>query len=86
MWILFILFSTHLTNVFCIVRSCTKENFENKVCETGDYQTFPIELNTVLVLREIIKINEEENSITMQMTLATFWTDLSLAASNTTKL
>ena len=64
----------------------TKEDLENKVCQTGGFQTLPIELNTVLVLREIIKINEEENSITIQMTLATFWTDLSLAASNTTKL
>ena len=65
--VLMFLFSIHLLmhGAFCILRNCTQEIDGNKVCRNGMSQNHPIELNTTVYLREIVKINEEENSITM---------------------
>ena len=62
-----------------------KQTDANRVCENGNSQPSPIELDTQLYLRDIGKINEEENLITMQMTLYNWWTDPSLEPSNTSK-
>ena len=85
--ILIFLFSLHLImhGAFCILRNCTQEVDANKVCKNGISQNHPIELNTTVYLREIVKINEEENSITVQMTVYNNWIDPSLTSSNTTE-
>ena len=54
-----------MQGAFCTLRSCSKENDANKVCRNEKSQNYPIELKTTLYLKEIVKINEEENSIKM---------------------
>ena len=72
--------------VCCILRNCTKEEAENKVCRNGNSKNHPIALNTTVYLKEIVEINEEKKSITMQITFYNYWIDSSLAASKTTEL
>ena len=85
--VLIFIFSIHLLmqDAFCVL-TCSEENNANKVCMNGKNQSFPIQLDTLLYLREIVKINEEENSITLQMVLYNSWTNSMLAPSNATKL
>ena len=85
--ILTILFSIYLliNDAFCMLRSCSEETEANRVCENGNSKSWPIELDTQLYLRDIGKINEEENLITMQISLYNWWTDSSLDPSNTSK-
>ena len=85
--VLIFLFSIHLLmqGAFCTLRSCSKENDANKVCRNEKSQNYPIELKTTLYLKEIVKINEEENSIKMQMSFFNYWTDSTLSASKTTE-
>ena len=73
-------------DVYCILRNCSEEEGANKVCRNGNSKNYPIELDTSVYLKEIVEINEEKNSITMQMTWYNYWTDSSLAASKTTEL
>ena len=70
---------------FCTLRSCSNENDANKVCRNEKSQNYPIELNTTVYLKEIVKINEEENSIKMQMAFINNWKDSTLSSSNKTK-
>ena len=72
-------------DAFCILRNCSEETVSNKVCFNGNSQSYPIELDTQLWLREITNINEEKNSITLQMILCNRWTDSTLDSSKTTK-
>ena len=85
--ILIFLFSIHLLmhGAFCILRNCSQENDANKVCRNGNFIDYPIKLDTYVYLKEIVEINEEKNSITMQMTLYNIWIDSSLASSQTTE-
>ena len=78
-----------LVVIFCIfrlnfatIRSCIKENEENRICflsiggiNTGYVAPFPLVLNTTMVLREVIEINEKESSITVQVIFVTTWID-----------
>ena len=66
--------------VFCDIKSCTDErNYKkiraNTICfkEDGSSQTLPIELDTILYVKEIVSINEQTNSISIQMVLHTSW-------------
>ena len=75
--------------IFCILRlnfattrSCIKENEENRICflsiggiDTGYVAPNPLVLNTTMILREVIEINEKESSITVQVILITTWID-----------
>ena len=45
---------------------------------------FPVTLETVLHLKEIVNIDEERNSISVQLKMLNFWKDLRITFSNTT--
>ena len=66
--------------VFCDIKSCTDErNYieirANSICfkEDGSSQTLPIQLDSILYVKEIVSINEQTNSISIQMVLHTSW-------------
>ena len=71
---------------FCSLKRCSLEMMANQVCHNGNSQTLPRDLHTLLILREIVEINEEENSVIVQMLFYTIWEDLTLDPSNTTEL
>ena len=71
---------------FCSLKSCTLEKIANQVCQNGNSQTLPRQLNTHLILRKIVDIIEEKNSVTLQMLFYTIWQDLTLNPSNATEL
>ena len=66
--------------VFCDIKSCTDERNSikiraNSICfkEDGSSQTLPIQLDSILYVKEIVSINEQTNSISIQMVLHTSW-------------
>ena len=66
--------------MFCDIKSCTDErNYTkiraNTICfkEDGSSQTLPIQLDSILYVKEIVNINEQKNSISIQMVLHTSW-------------
>ena len=79
-----ICFLTH--EAFSHVISCSEEDNADNICLNGNYQNLPIELDTILYLKEFVKIDEEEDSITIQMILYNTWMDSRLAPTNKTKL
>ena len=74
-----------LVVIFCILRlnfadimSCSKEDKKNKICLKTDetyVEPYPLALNTTVILKEIIEINEKESSITVRVGLQTVWRD-----------
>ena len=67
--------------------SCSKEKGNPKVCYTGnenDVTPFPIVLNTSIVLQEIVGIDEDEKSISIQMALRSDWKASGINRSNET--
>ena len=67
---------------FATIRSCIKENEENRICflsiggiNKGYVAPYPFVLNTTMILREVIEINEKESSITIQVMLIATWID-----------
>ena len=89
-----------LVIMFCILRlnfaaenvkTCKEENVKNEICLkslNGSNATytdpFPLDLNTTMVLKEIIEINEKESSITVRVILITAWIDPGLGLSKGT--
>ena len=45
---------------------------------------YPVTLKTILHLREIVNIDEERNSISVQLIMHNFWKDHGVTFSNTT--
>ena len=60
-------------------RICRKRN-------EGYLKPFPLNLKTKIELKEIVDINEDEKSITIQMNMLTLWKDSGIDRSNTTDL
>ena len=89
-----------LVIMFCILRltfaaenvkTCKEENVKNEIClksldgSNATYtDPFPLDLNTTMVLKEIIEINEKESSITVRVILITAWIDPGLGLSKGT--
>ena len=76
---------------FAAVSSCMEEHKKNKICIKGMAESnanyvdpYPLVLNTTMNLKEIIKINEKESSITIRVILDTTWRDPSIGLSNGT--
>ena len=82
-----------LTSIFglnCTAQllSCSNETESPKVCFTGNTSNldpFPMVLNTELVLQEIVGIDENEKSISIQMRLVSIWKVSGLDRSTGTK-
>ena len=63
------------------INSCSKELHPNKICYTSDnsyVQLIPTDVETILTLSEIVNIDENENSITIQTFLDGAWNDTGL--------
>ena len=70
---------------FANLRNCSRPHTKPTICfknETDYSNPIPTVLDVVLNLKDIIEIDEERNSISIQMELWTFWNDPSLALSN----
>ena len=68
--------------------SCSNETETPKVCFTGNTSNldpFPMVLYNNLVLQEIVGIDENEKSISIQMGLVSFWKVFGLDRSTGTK-
>ena len=72
------------------LRSCLVEKEEPEICfkamkeEKGYVNPFPVNVTTQLYLKEIVSIDEEEKSITVQMVLMSSWKDPRITVSNET--
>ena len=88
----------HFLFIFCILKpcasrlktsdlkSCKEEKHESIICLTGKngyFKPFPVTVDTELVLRNLIEIDENKKSISAQFELWTWWVDPGIALSNT---
>ena len=76
---------------YAAVRSCIEEDEKNKICLKsidGSKATYlapyPLVLNTTMILKEIIDINEKESSITVRIIVLAKWRDSGIGLSNGT--
>ncbi len=67
------------------LKNCKEDNQESIICltnENGYFKPFPVMVDSELVLRNIIGIDESKNSISVQLQLWTQWVDPGIALSN----
>ena len=89
--------SEYFLFVFCIfqqsnaelrtsdLKNCKEEKHKSKICVTGEngyFKPFPAIVNSDLILRNIIEIDQNKNSISAQFELWTFWEDPGITLSN----
>ena len=58
--------------------SCSKEHFGRKSCSTDKNayaRPFPVVIGTILYLRAINEIDEDKNTLSLQVELLCFWKD-----------
>ena len=71
------------------LKSCLEEEDAAKIClksSEGYLKPFPLNLTTKIELKEIVDIDEDEKSITIQMNLLTRWNDKGIDRSNASDL
>ena len=69
---------------FADLRNCSKPHTKLAICfknETGYSKPFPTVLDVGLFVKDIIEIDEQRNSIKIQMELWTVWRDPGLGLS-----
>ena len=72
------------------LKSCLQEKDQPRICfkaiegEKGYVNPFPVPLTTQLYLKEIVSIDEDEKSITLEINLISNWKDPRIAISNET--
>ena len=66
------------------LKSCNEETEKPKICSKGYSQPFPVKLNTTLYVEQVVGIDEDEMSISIQMIFISNWKDSGLDRSNTT--
>ena len=69
------------------LKNCKEEKLKSKICLTGEngyFEPFPVVVNSDLILRNIIEIDQNKNSISAQFELWTWWVDPGIALSNAT--
>ena len=67
------------------LKSCKEDGHESKICLTGDngyFRPFPLNFYSDLVLRKLIEIDKNKNSITAQFELTTSWFDPGISLLN----
>ena len=65
--------------------SCSKPHKEKSICftnDTGYSMPFPVKLDVEVYLHDIVKIDEDMNSLSVKLDLWTSWIDLGLGLSN----
>ena len=70
------------------LKSCLRETEAPRICHKHNesYLTpFPLNLTTKIELKQIVDIDENEKSITIQMNMLSLWKDSGIARSNSTK-
>ena len=70
---------------FAILQNCSKPHDQPAICfknETGYSKPFPTVLDVDVYFRNMINVDEQMNSISIQMSLWTNWSDSRLALSN----
>ena len=66
------------------LKSCKEKSNASLICltdEKGYFNPFPVNVDSELVLRKIIEIDENKNSISAQFELLTRWLDPGIALS-----
>ena len=69
------------------LKNCKEDSHESKIClpgEKGYFKPLPVNITSELVLRNIIEIDQNKNSISAQFELLTWWLDPGIASSNST--
>ena len=72
------------------LKSCLEEQNQQTICfkamhgEIGYVNPFPVVVNTLFDLKEIVDIDEDEKSITAQLLFSIFWKDSQIYRSNGT--
>ena len=72
------------------LKSCLEEQNQQTICykamqgEIGYVDPFPVVVNTLFDLKEIVDIDEDEKSITAQLVFSIFWKDSQIYRSNGT--
>ena len=64
------------------LKNCKEERHESKICLTGEngyFKPFPVSVDSQLILRNIVGIDENEKFITLQLQLWTRWHDPGIA-------
>ena len=67
------------------LKNCKEENHKSKICLTGEngyFKPFPVIVDSSLVLRNIIEIDQNKNSISSQFELWTSWEDPGITLAN----
>lgn len=70
---------------FADLKNCSKPHDQPAICfknETGYSKPFPTILDVGVYFKDIIEIDEQKNSISIQMELWTVWNDSGVALSN----
>ena len=65
--------------------SCSKPHDEKSICftnDTGYSMPFPVKLNVEVYLHDIVRIDEDMNSLSVRLDLWTRWIDVGLSLSN----
>ena len=71
------------------LKSCMKEAEAPRICQKSNesyLNPFPLNLTTIILLKEIVDIDEDKKSITMQMNMFSLWKDSRIDSSNATNL
>ena len=70
------------------LKSCLREEEAPRICHKpneGYLKPFPLNLTTKIELKQIVDIDENEKSVTIQMNMLSLWKDSGIARSNSTK-
>ena len=68
------------------LKNCKEKSHESRICLTGKdgyFKPFPVFVDSQLILRNIIGIDENEKSISLQLQLWTRWDDPGVALLDT---
>ena len=66
-------------------KSCSKQHDKKSICftnETGYSMPYPVSLDVEVTLKDIIRIDQDLNSISVRLELFTNWIDHGLGLSN----
>ena len=64
--------------------SCSKPHDEKSICftnDTGYFAPFPVSLDVEVYLHDIVRIDEDTNSLSVRLDLWTSWIDVGLGLS-----
>ena len=79
LFVMHCLFKIAWTNL----KSCSENHDEVAIClKEGNFDPFPIAVDTYVYLKEIINIDHDKNSISVRVKLLAEWTDPRLSLSN----